>query len=543
MRALILGLDGATFQVLTPLLQAGHLPNLQKLLAQGVSSTLYSTIPPITALAWTTFMTGKNPGKHGLLGWQAPLNAQFERPFTNARQIQGSKLWDLLAAQDLRVCVMNVPVTYPPEPVNGVLVSGMLTPSLTVNFTYPVELQQRLLHRFPSYQTDISVHNVQRHTDNTAAVRQFLAHAQAVTEVRGASFRWLIEQEQPDVAMLVFELPDRLQHVLWNYIAALPEPVDGSPHAQAVRDLLLAAYRKVDEEIGAILALETAAPYTFVLSDHGFGPLSTNLYLNDWLQQQGLLAYNQGRVSGWQILRRIGKHFKRWIPGALIARGLQSVPLWKTIDWQKTQAYAGLPTEYGIFLNVAGREPLGQVQTAAYEPLREQLIQRLQALHDPLNGKPIFKAVYRREEVYQGPFVDQAPDIIFELHSGYRLSELTSPVAGRFCEPNPQASLGWHEAEGVFAMAGPGMAADVALVSAHIQDVMPTILYALGLPIPSDLDGKVLVDGFLPDRLAAQPIAIQEAELALPRSEKETTYSSAEVDQVAKRLRDLGYLS
>ncbi|MEZ4868934.1 MAG: alkaline phosphatase family protein [Caldilineaceae bacterium] len=543
MKALIIGLDGATFTVLRPLMEAGYLPNLQALVQRGASGALQSTIPPITALAWPTFMTGKNPGQHGLLSWQAPLNAQFERPLVNGRQIQGAKLWQLLGDQGLTVAVFNVPVTYPPEAVNGVLVAGMLTPSLNSQFTYPTALQAELLQRFPDYQTDIVIQNIQRHTSNLKAVNQFFAQAQTITRIRGEAFRWLLDAHTPDVAMIVFELPDRLQHILWTYIQALPNAVNDSTHAVALRDWLIQSYQLLDEEIGALFVREKAGPYIFILSDHGFGPLTTNVYLNDWLRHHGLLAYHQGRVSSWGLLRQIGKRFKRWIPGALIARGLQAVPLWKTIDWHQTKAYAGLPTEYGIFLNVAGREPVGQVQTADYEKVRQEIMTLLANWRDPQSGTLVMKAVYRREEIYRGPYVERAPDIVFELNSGYRISELAAPTTGMLLDSRIQDPLGWHEAEGVFVMAGPGIANHCPLTYARIEDVMPTLLYSLGLPIPDDVDGRVLLEAFEPPWQAEHPIRVQAGSRPNAVDEIDSGYSTAESQQLTKRLRDLGYLS
>jgi predicted AlkP superfamily phosphohydrolase/phosphomutase len=537
---LVIGLDGATFAVLTPLMQAGYMPNLQRALARGASSELDSTIPPVTALAWPSFMTGKNPGKHGLLSWQEPLNARFERPWVNSSKIVGSKLWHLTSRAGLRACVFNVPVTYPPEPLEGVMVTGMLTPSLEVEFTYPPELKNALLAAVPDYQIDLDVQNRRRDAQSLSAIQRFLGEAVRVTRSRGKAIRWLLEREQPDLGIAVFEMPDRLQHVLWRYVEQLPSALDGTKTAAAIQDSLLTCYRMLDEEIGWLIdRFLPPEAYLVFLSDHGFGPWETNVYLNDWLAQCGWLTYDRRRAGAWEVARWVGSHMKRFLPGALIVRARRALPLTNTIDWSQTRAYAGLPTEYGIFLNVCGREPGGIVEQAEYDLLRIEIIDALRQWHDPRTGQPVMKAVHRREELYSGPFVTGAPDIVFELQRGYWVSDLTG--RGDFLGDVSRDSSGFHEREGIFGMSGPGIAPGTELEQAHIQDVMPTLLYALDLCVPDDLDGHVLLDLFTPDWQPAHPVCFEHAlEPELERSSH--TYSAAEESLVAERLRGLGYL-
>jgi predicted AlkP superfamily phosphohydrolase/phosphomutase len=541
MKGLVIGLDGATFTVLRPLMQAGYMPNLQKALAMGVSGELLSTIPPVTALAWPSFMTGKNPGKHGLLGWQGPLNEHFERPWISGGQVRGSKLWHLASEAGLRVCVVNVPVTYPPQPVNGAMITGMLTPGLKAEFTYPPELKTALLAAVPDYQIDVDVQHTRRDTRNSDAIRRFLTEAVTVTRGRGKAIRWLLDREQPDLAVIVFEMPDRLQHILWRYVERLPAPLDDTEKASIVRQGLLTCYQSLDEEIGRLVdGFVSREAYLAFLSDHGFGPWETNVYLNDWLAQHGWLAYNRRRASGWEVLRWIGSRVKRWAPGLLISKAQQAFPLLNTLDWGRTWAYAGLPTEYSIFLNVRGREPAGIVEPSGYETLRTEIIEALREWCDSRTGQPITKAVYRREELYTGPFVTQAPDIIFELQRSYRVSDLTG--RGDVLGDISQEPWGFHEREGIFGMSGPGIEAKAKSKPASIQDIMPTLLYALGLPVPDDLDGRTLLEIFTLAWRAEHPLHSQHVAEAERNSKVTHPYSVAEEALVAERLKGLGYL-
>jgi len=541
MKALVIGLDGATFTVLRPLMQAGYMPHLQEALARGVSGELLSTVPPVTALAWPSFMTGKNPGKHGLLGWQGPLNEHFERPWISGDQVRGSKLWHLAGEAGLRVCVINTPVTYPPQPLNGAMITGLLTPGLEVEFTYPPELKSTLLAAIPDYQIDLDVQHTRHDTQNPGAICRFLDEAETVTRGRGKAIRWLLDREQPDLAVAVFELPDRLQHILWRYIERLPASLDDTEQAASIRQGLLTCYQSLDEEIGRLVdGFVPRDAHLVFLSDHGFGPWGTNVYLNDWLAQRGWLAYDRRRASGWEMLRWVGSRVKRWVPGSLIVKARRALPLLKTFDWSRTRAYAGLPTEYGIFLNVRGREPAGTVELSGYETLRTEIIEALRGWCDPRTGEPITKVVYRREELYTGPFVTQAPDIIFELRRGYRVSDLTG--RGDALGDVSYEPWGFHEREGIFGMSGPGIEASLSPEQASIQDIMPTLLYALGLPVPDDLDGHTLLEIFTPAWRDEHPLRFQHTADQEMSSETDHAYSVAEEASIAERLKGLGYL-
>ncbi len=540
MRALVLGLDGATFTVLTPLMQAGYMPNLRKALARGAWGELLSTIPPVTALAWPSFMTGKNAGKHGLLGWQERLNANFERPWISGRAIKGPKLWHLANEEGLRVCVVNVPVTYPPEPLNGVMVTGMLTPGLKAEFTYPPEIRAALLTAVPDYRVDVDVQRTQRDAGSLDAVRRFLNEALTATRARGKAFRWLLEREQPDLAVIVFEMPDRLQHVLWRYIERLPLPAAEIEDAAIVRAGLLTCYQSLDEEIGRLVDELPREAYLVLLSDHGFGPLKTLVHVNEWLAHQGWLTYDRRRTGGREILRRMGHRVKKWLPSSLVRRARQALPVLRTLDWSRTWAYAGLPSEYGIFLNVRGREPAGVVEAADYEILRTEIIEALCEWHDLRTDQPIMKAVYRREELYEGPFVTNAPDIIFEFRRGYKMSHL--PFRGDLLSDVSQEPHGFHEREGIFAMSGPGIVAGVEVDQSAIEDVTPTLLYALGLPIPDDLDGQVLSELFTSAWQADHPLRTQHVAETEAVSKAPYPYSVEEEALIAEHLKGLGYL-
>lgn len=540
MKTLVIGLDGGTYRVLDPLMAAGYMPSLREAVTEGARGDLLSTVPPVTALAWPSFMTGKNPGKHGLFGWQERLNADFERPWVSSRKINGPKLWQLANDQGLRTLVMNVPVTYPPEPLNGAMVSGMLTPGLEAGFTYPQQLREALLASVPEYQIDVDVQHTEHDTQDPDAVRRFLAQLTTATRARGEATEWLLKRDPPDLAVVVFEMPDRLQHVVWRHIEPLPSTRQALEGRESLREELLTCFQVLDQQLGRLLDLLPRDAYLVLLSDHGFGPLETLVHLNEWLAEQGWLAYDRCRAGRRAVLRGMARLAGEWLPSSLIQKGRRALPHWSTLDWDHTWAYAGLPSENGIFLNVRGREPAGLVGTADYGTLRREIVGALRSWRDPRTGELIMRAVHRREEIYSGPFVADAPDIVFEFHRGYKVSHL--PFQGDLLTDVSDQAHGFHEREGVFAMNGPGVRSGVELAECSIHDVVPTLLYALGLSIPDDLDGRVLSEAFSPSWRSDHPICSHAAPEPERVPQAPRPYSDDEEEAIAEHLKSLGYL-
>jgi predicted AlkP superfamily phosphohydrolase/phosphomutase len=544
MKALVIGLDGATLRVLEPLMAGGQLPHLQAALARGVYGELRSTTPPITALAWPSFMTGCNPGKHGLLSWQGPLNSEFERPWASGAQIDGVKLWQVAGAAGLRVCVYNVPVTYPPEPVQGVMVTGLLTPGIESPFTYPPSLREELLAAFPTYQIDIDTQHTERNPDDLEQMARFLQENAQATQVRGEALRWLLAREPYDLVVAVFEMPDRLQHLLWGPIAALPAAEPGRTGAERLQAGLLRCFKALDDEIGALTAQLPADGYLAFLSDHGFGPINTMVHLNHWLAQAGWLAFDRQRAGSRELLRRVGRVLKRFLPNGWMRRARASFSILQTLDWSQTVAYAGLPSEYGIFINLQGREPAGTVAPAEYEALRSAIMAKLLAWEDPRSGQRIVVAAHRREDLYTGPYVARAPDIIIEFLPGYHIAYL--PYQGDILMDVQAQPWGFHEPAGFFGFSGPGILPTSEPQQGRIEDIMPTLLYALGLPLAAELDGRARTGWFGAAWQEAHPLQQAPplaASAAAAPGAPAAVYSGLESEQLAKRLRDLGYLN
>lgn len=561
-RVLIIGLDGATWTVLLPWMEDGSLPNLARLRAEGAWGDLMSTIPPLTAPAWSTFLTGKNPGKHGVFHF-IPLDDAAETEdiqqkadkidVVDARSIQSATLWDILAHHDRKVGAINVPMSYPARPVNGFMITCLLTPPQAAIFTYPPELSKQLtdyqidLDRFieeKPFARDVSGARKKRIVKPSL---QLVKEFEEMENKRARTALDLMTTQPWDTFMVVFTATDRMGHYLWPYHQ---KPAEGaSEEHQALYQAVHNLYKRLDEHIGELIQKAGENTTVVVMSDHGMGPIyHKNTHWNNWLYKNGFLAIDQRSsksVDGWLLRLRIPRdsirRLLRRIPGLYSSKVVQKAKEAPTarIDYAHSKAHYVkiFDPVGGIYVHAKGEER---------ERLRDELISKIRETRDPSNGKPIVREVYRREECFWGEHVDDVPDIIILMNPEYgssdRLSNYSSLVTDR-----PQISdPGGHHIEGVFIAKGPKIVhtAD-PLVDLTITDLAPTILYALGLPIPEDMDGKVITQIFDPAKVQAQPIQFGPVFERWPSEEEaqpilEETPSGEEV--ILDRLRALGYV-
>ena len=324
-RVLAIGLDGATLDVLIPLMESGHLPNLSELCSRGSWGRLRSTVPPLTAPAWSSFATGVNPGKHGVFQFFQPRGQKgptvnFEA-LVNGTAIRAPTLWQILSAAELRVGLVNVPMTYPPPVVAGFVVAGMPAPLRPEIFTYPAELQDRL----QGYRIDLPYFMGGREfqADYVPAAREFLADLERLMGERGRHTLRLIRTGPWDFFMVVFTETDRLGHYLWSAHPSAQGDRGGPALAGEVADW----YRRLDEVLGEVVAAAGPETAILVMSDHGMGPAAERrVYFNDWLCQSGYLTLDSRRASNLNFwLRRLGlsrdrlARIFRWLPRAVVA--------------------------------------------------------------------------------------------------------------------------------------------------------------------------------------------------------------------------------
>lgn len=548
---LVIGLDGATFDLVRPWVAAGHLPHLARLLAEGASGLLESTLPPVTAAAWASYMTGKHPAGHGVFDFfrgrvgtnsgasGVERSAGVEHnALVNARDIASPTLWSLLSRAGLRVGVLNVPITYPPEPVNGFLVPGLLSPDQGAT-TYPPGLLERYRAELGPYRL---TPRLSYRPGNEAA---FIAdmHDVLATQLRYA-LRLALDHPT-DLLMVHFLVTDIAQHALWRFLDPTHpwyEPRLAARYGNAVCDLFAA----VDDGIGRLWGLMPADGTVIVLSDHGFGPVYRLVNLNLYLLDCGLLALKPQARLRYRLCRNRLLCPLAWRLAHL--GGREKLIDFDDVDWSHTHAYARGHLGQ-VYINLQGREPGGIIAPTSYLTERQRVAEALRALRDPASGEQVVTAVIPCEEAGDGPYQENGPD----LHVIFAEGAVAYPLFaadGRVLSQQRHGNSGDHRRNGLLVMAGSNIRRGVEIDDARIIDLAPTILHLFGLPAPPDMDGRVLCQSLLRpiDRgwgetsVSATSASLQVARPETAVAQADIALTSAEQLALAKQLRALGYL-
>ncbi|MGB4978485.1 MAG: alkaline phosphatase family protein [Anaerolineae bacterium] len=552
-RCFVIGLDGATFDLILPWVAQGKLPAMAQVLARGAWGQLRSTVPPMTGPAWTTFATGANPARHSIYDWvyREPGTYNFV-PATAANRRLPS-LWSLLGAAGRRVAVVNVPMTFPPEPVNGLLISGLPTPSKQVTFTHPPELAQEIERITGNY--ILYPDPGQAYSD--AGVDAFLARLYQTTETRIKLVENLRGREAWDFFMVVFNGTDTVQHAMWKFMSPA-HPLHDPAKAAKYGDAILAFYQFLDRWLATQIASLPPDTVLMLMSDHGFGPFHKFIHVNNWLREQGFLAIKPAwrarlkyaafragfsPMAVYDLLMRLGLgSLKREVVRGQGQGLLRTLFLsFDDVDWPATRAYS-LGNIGQIRLNVTGREPQGCVAPGReYEQVREEIMARLRLLTDPSTGEAVVDEIYPREELYRGPYLEDAPDIVFLPkrleYFGFGEYEFGSH---RVIEAMRRGISGTHRMNGIFAALGEPVQPGVEISGATLADLAPTVLHLLGQPIPAAMDGRVLIQA-LRGPLAAQTPQVVDTPAPVSTTGA-FTLSAEDEAAISERLRGLGYV-
>jgi predicted AlkP superfamily phosphohydrolase/phosphomutase len=536
-RVLLLGIDGITFSILDPAFEAGHMPRYRALLSRSASGILTSTIPPYTPPGWTSIFTGVNPGRHGIIGFTVG-NIQRPAGFVRLDRVKVPAIWNAANAQGVRIGLFNIPMTFPPPPVDGFAVAGMLTPEeggkTPRAFTHPRALAERIVAEAGRYEIDIEV-DYERDWKSTAIIDRLSENL----ALKRAALRLLLDTEgEVPILFSVLEGPDRLMHVFYKYIDPRYEHFR-RPEAAPVRERVWRFFDEMDEAVGDVLDWAGPDAYVVTMSDHGFQgkekAVNVNLALTEW----GLLSLTGvGSIVQLGGIRKVGQTAKKMLPRSLRRRAKSRAHA--SIDWANTRAFSAPIPQQGIYVNLEGREPNGIVPSSKYESVRDEIIERFSAWTDPDDGKPVLDSIYRREEVMDGPETEGAPDLFpvcrgysYELSDGlYSASPLTDYRA---------LPRGFHHIDGVFGIAGPGVEPSTDN-SATLCDVTPTALYLAGLKLPPT-DGRVLAEHLPSGMLEERPVEVEAMDLPLAGEGAEgSPYSTEDEALIEESLRNLGYL-
>ncbi len=541
-RVLVIGIDGATFDLIRPWARAGDLPNLARLMAEGAHGPLESTLPPVTSPAWPTFATGKNPGKHGVFDFIRPMGGKFE--LINASSLRAPTLWEILSEAGRSVGVMNVPVTYPPRPVNGFIVAGMLSP-MEGTFTYPVDLLDRYAGRLKPYRI---APGVQYKEGNGEA---FIADLLDLVERRGEYALQLMEDHPHDFLMFHFQATDVLQHALWRFIDPAHPRYDADQAAQMAPGFKR-VYARIDHTIGEMLDRLDDDATVIAMSDHGFGPLHYTVNVNLFLLDRGLLRLKRGAwtrlktglfragltpASIWHLIEDVGLQNYVWHVSKSTRNKVVSKFLsFDDVDWSRTLAYS-IGHVGQVYINLKGREPQGIVDPGAdYEAVRGRVSDALQDLRHPETGQPMVDQVIPGDSVVHGPYASRSADLHLIL-DGYRAIAFPLFAADRHVVTSQiRGDSGCHRRHGVLIAWGEGIRPGETVEGARIMDLAPTILHLMGLPVPEDMDGRVLTSLISVER------PVEHERDGAREAGAEEDLSPEDTAEVEERLRSLGYL-
>jgi predicted AlkP superfamily phosphohydrolase/phosphomutase len=573
-RVFILGWDGATFDLIRPWAASGRLPVIGRLMAEGSVGPLQSTQPPMTFPAWSSFMTGKNPGQHGIYDFTRQRPGSYDLEFVNGGQRRGATFWQLLSEAGRDVISISLPCTFPPERVRGVMISGFDAPGggpgsyVDQKGMYPPELYEELARTVGLHPIGASIIK----QINQGKPQEALEEVSATIRKKGATAKYLLQHKPWDCFMILFGESDMLAHQLWKF--SDPQSPLRTGEEEGLQESLLAVYQELDRQAGELLELLPSGVTVLVMSDHGFGGVSDwALYPNCWLREKGFLGFRGGRrnaLSRWLDTMKIWglSHFPAGLRKLAHRLGgrrlgqLEGAVRFGTIDWAATEAYFDENPYYPfLWVNLRGRQPKGVVERGAhYERVRDRLIEELRAWRHPDSNEPVVEKAWRREEIYSGPATSDAPDVIVKwgLHRGYSYAFKLSAKSRQLSwterlDPRRKDhsqfftnKSGSHRDLGILIASGAGIRPGVAVEGARIIDIAPTVLTLLGVTPPSDMDGRVIkeiltetIAGTCAARDGGPPPRAASPEAAPLDS---SGYSAEEEEKIAERLKALGYV-
>jgi predicted AlkP superfamily phosphohydrolase/phosphomutase len=428
------------------------------------------------------------------------------------------------------------------------MVAGEPCPDTETGLAYPEDFADTLSDRFAFHSTFWSKPN-----------DEIIAGLKDMDERRIGLARQLIDEKDLDAMVVVLGATDRVQHNFWRYYDPSFAAKLGLPSEANYEEVIPDTYRRADAVIGQLLSHIGEDTTVFIISDHGGGPATTQyLHTNAWLRQQGLLSVKQGQDTVLSSLRRVVMAARRGVgakveyrlrgllPNRFIEQGRSLVRNVAQIDWLNTQAYRFpmYPPAEGIEINVVGRQQQGTVHPGdEYEQVRGEILEQAHKLIDPDTGKPVVVHSYKREELYHGPHIERAPDIVLILSDDYRGGINLLPPIISSVDPSSLTKVnGEHRTHGVLLVRGPMINQNLWVEQSRLVDMAPTILYTLGVPVPDEMDGVVLEDLFLTSFRKTHPVMYSDQGGVSEIGIEDSGLTPEEEDQLRKHLERLGYI-
>lgn len=516
MTTVVLGLDGASFELVDRWREAGDLPTLDRLVTEGIAGDLQSCLPPVTCPNWRAYATGLNPGKLGVFWWEAiDRSERTITPTSDRSQFDGREYWTLLDGQ---TAVVNLPTSYPPPQIDGLYVAG--GPGADQRgYTQPSELEADLTDQY----------GYQIHPEKLSLLSRDDPDSPCVEEIYqliDQRFDLLIDLvrsgDYQHIHATVFYL-NVLQHFYWDH------------------DVVREAWQRIDDRLAELLSSEELETL-FVMSDHGSNEIRTTFHVNTWLEQEGYLTTSGG---GTELLSRVGLTRERirpivgrlgleWWVRRLLPQHVQE--LLPDSEGRVSKAAKAHVIDWDDSVAVASGQ--GPVYILAQDPaerqdLRAELATKFEALTDA-SGEAVIETAHPGEEVYDGPYVSAGPDLLLSQAPNVHIE---GAIGGDAVFTAPETWRGENKETGLFLAHGDGIGSGTVPGDLHILDLAPTLLHFHGEPVPTAMDGSVRTELFDPDSPAATR-TVETVEL----NREGPTASGPASNAVADRLTDLGYL-
>ncbi len=552
---LIIGIDGATLDLIEPWARQGKLPTFSRLIEHGAAGRLQSTVPPLTSPAWISALTGVNPGKHNIFDFFTLMEGSYRRRPVNSSDIKAELLWEMANRAGKTAGILNAPLSYPVQPLNGFLISGMLTPERSRDQIYPPDLKRELDAAVPGYRFTEDFRLIV--AGDLEALRRDIIET---TEKTAQVAHYLLTKKRPHLFFVLFDGMDRMLHFFWKFMDPDHPRYQASDVARFA-DAILAYHQLIDRILSTFLDQIDDTTDLIVLSDHGFGPLHKDVYITNWLVEHGWLVLEQQGLMKKRVqktaakvlgsLIEIKRHLEPYIGTTLLrslvpqrfkdsASSLLDMPI--RPQWQRTKAFLLSSSGRAIRINLKGREPQGTVSPGIeYERLVDEIITELYRLRDPETGEQIIEKVYRKEEIFVGEHSVHAPDMILELKGTYFLQEGLGKKLVLPSRLGNSDKSGVHRPEGILFLMGKGVKKGFTIHRPSILDITPTALFLMGLPVPEGLDGRILLEAFEQDFIEQQPPRFERTRIE-SFSRATYHYTDEETDAIARRLKGLNYI-
>jgi predicted AlkP superfamily phosphohydrolase/phosphomutase len=435
----------------------GKLPNLERLMARGMSGRLRSCDPPITVPAWSSMMSSKDPGTLGIYGFRNRSDYSYEKmAFATGASVREPRVWDYLGRAGKQVILLGVPQSYPPRPVNGLLVGCFLTPNIENNYTYPAELKSEIASLVHPYMVDVPDFR----TEDKGRLRDDIYR---MTQKRFTLAKHFLRSKPWDFFMMVEMGTDRVHHGFWKFMDPdHPRHEPGNPWEKVIFDY----YCYVDSQIGELLEEIPEDATILVVSDHGAKPMDGGICINEWLIEQGYLVLKEYPAKPTRFAEL-------------------------AVDWARTRAWSEGGYYARVFLNVKGREPEGLIAPSEYESFRDRLGREIEAIPDD-QGRPIGTRVLKPQQLYR-KLNGVAPDLFAYFGQlRWRSVGTVGLKSLHTFENDTGPDDANHAEEGIYILAGPGIPEGKQWHGGQLMDIAPTLLKLFGLKAPADMQGAAL---------------------------------------------------